>query len=234
MVQSQLYNQDPRDIAVYCPRQAAHYIDIHPATLKTWFSGRNYPTQTGTAHFQAVLEPAGQEPTMLSFNNLVEALVLKLLRKRHKVPMKTIREALEVAGNELSIERPLLRNTLHVSFGELFVEHFGRMKHLRADQQLALKEYFAAHAQRVDMDSDLHPIRYYPTVSIWQELNAKTSKPIVIDPYVGFGKPTVANAGVSTDVIVERINAGETVDNLAYDYTIPTSHIKAAVAFHGT
>jgi uncharacterized protein (DUF433 family) len=232
MVQSQLYSVDLRDVAIYRPAQAAHYINIHPATLRSWFSGRSYPIQTGTARFEAVLEPASFQPVMLSFNNLVEALVLKLLRQRHKVPMKTIREALELAGQQFNIERPFLRNTLSAAFGELFVEQFGQMIHLRAHQQLALKGYFAAHALRVDVDEQLRPLRYYPFIDIWQALDTKIDKPIVIDPAVGFGQPTIAGTGVLTSVIIDRINAHETIEDIATDYDAMTSdHVRAALAF---
>ncbi|MBU6184820.1 MAG: DUF433 domain-containing protein [Cyanobacteria bacterium REEB444] len=34
------------------------------------------------------------------------------------------------------------------------------------------------------------------------------SSPVWIDPYISFGKPTIAGTGIPTDVIVDWFNAG--------------------------
>src|SRR5687767_6736894 len=60
----------------YPMSEAARYLRVSPATLRSWFIGRPYPTARGTSQFQPLLKPAGVDPTTLSFSNLIEAHVL--------------------------------------------------------------------------------------------------------------------------------------------------------------
>ena len=47
----------------------------------------------------------------------------------------------------------------------------------------------------------------------------------------GIGRPTVAGSGIRTSVLVERIDAGESVQALAADYGLTEAQVKAAVLF---
>ena len=47
-------------------------LGVSPATLRSWFVGRPYPTARGTSHFRPLLKPACIDPTTLSFSNLIE------------------------------------------------------------------------------------------------------------------------------------------------------------------
>jgi uncharacterized protein (DUF433 family) len=60
---------------------------------------------------------------------------------------------------------------------------------------------------------------------------AANSKPIVIDPAIAFGRPVVARVFVSTRSILERIDAGESVADLATDYDLSVEAIEEAVLF---
>ena len=46
-------------------------------------------------------------------------------------------------------------------------------------------------------------------------------------------RPTVAGSGVSTGALVQRIDAGETVDALAWDYGLEIAQIEDAVLYEG-
>ena len=58
-----------------------------------------------------------------------------------------------------------------------------------------------------------------------------TELPILIDPRISFGRPVVGKAFVSTRSILERIDAGETVDDVARDYELTAEAIEEAVVF---
>ena len=57
------------------------------------------------------------------------------------------------------------------------------------------------------------------------------AKPIAIDPQIAFGRPIVARRGVSTQAIADRIDAGETVEELASDYGLARAEIEEAVLY---
>jgi uncharacterized protein (DUF433 family) len=51
------------------------------------------------------------------------------------------------------------------------------------------------------------------------------------DPKIAFGRPVLIRAGIATATIAERIDAKETVEDLAADYGLTASEIEQAVLF---
>lgn len=176
--------------------------------------------------FRAVLRPAKTEPPTLSFTNLIEAHVLRSLRTEHGVPLPAVRQALTYAERELGIGELLIREELRTSGGELFLERYGALVNLSASGQLAMRRIFEAHLDRVEW-GELLAIRLYPFV-VGEYADAK---PIVIDPRISFGRPIVSSASVSTRSILDRIDAGESVDGVARDYGISVAAVEEALVF---
>jgi uncharacterized protein (DUF433 family) len=223
---------DPVEVPVYGVAQAARYVRMSAATLRSWFLGTTYLTAAGRRTFAPVIEPAQSVPPRLSFTNLVEAHVLMALRRAHKVPLKTIREAVEVASTEHGIERPLLAS-IQTAFGELFLDHYGELLHLRRVDRLVLEQFFHAHLKRVKVHETGRPYQLYPFIEPFYSMSRtpEESGQIVLDINVGFGMPTLTGVGVSTRVVSDRVDAGESVDVLAHDYEIRPEQVMAAVAF---
>jgi uncharacterized protein (DUF433 family) len=70
-------------------------------------------------------------------------------------------------------------------------------------------------------------VRLYPFVLA----ESAGEKPIIIDPKISFGRPVVEKAFVATRTILERIDAGERVEELARDYEVTVAAIEEAVVF---
>jgi uncharacterized protein (DUF433 family) len=85
-----------------------------------------------------------------------------------------------------------------------------------------------AHLRRVERDASSIPVRLYPFLTSGPVDGRRT---VVIDPGVAFGQPTVAGSGVRTATIARRMDAGETVEDLAADYGLPAQVIEEAVVF---
>lgn len=229
MPAAQMYDGgDPRDLPAYGIADAARYLDLPAATLRSWVAGRTYPRQHGVGSFEPIIVPADAEgASRLSFYNLVEAHVLRALRTKHDVPLKHVRAALAFAERELSIQRLLLSKEMQTAGGDIFLEHLGTLVNLSKSGQLAVKELLAAHLERVERDSSAIPIRLYPFLLRVAENEGRS---VVIDPRVSFGRPTIAGSGIRTAVLVERIDA-ESVASIAVDYGLTEAQIKAAVLF---
>ena len=60
---------------------------------------------------------------------------------------------------------------------------------------------------------------------------ASAERPIVIDPRIAFGRPVMLRKGISTSTIAERVDAGESVDDLAADYGLGPAEIEQAVVY---
>jgi uncharacterized protein (DUF433 family) len=218
---------DVMTVPAYPMSEAARYLRVSPATLRSWFIGRPYPTARGTSRFQPLLKPAQFDPTTLSFSNLIEAHVLRSLRTEHGVPLAAVRKALAFAERELRIDHLLLREELRTAGGALFLERYGELVNLSASGQLAIRRLFEAHLARVEWGALRSAVRLYPFVFG----EAAGAKPILIDPKISFGRPVVDHAFVSTRSILERIDAGESVDDVARDYELSAGAVEEAVLF---
>jgi len=188
--------------------------------------GRPYPKGEGVAQFRPLIRPPSARPPFLSFRNLVEAHVLRSLRTEHGISLKDVREALRYSERHLRIDRLLLDKRLCTDAGELFLDRYGQLINLSASGQLAMRKMFDEHLKRIEWADFTVPIRLYPFIASSAET---PDKPIVIDPAIAFGRPIVIRAGVTTQAIADRIDAGEPVDEIAADYGLEPGEVEQAV-----
>lgn len=212
----------------YTLAEAARYLRLSSATVRSWFVGRSYPTTSGVSQFAPPLKPARKKPPTLSFSNLIEAHVLRALRTEHGIPLHAVRQALAFAERRLGIDQLLLREELRAAGGQLFLDRYGELVNLSASGQLAMRRVFEAHLRRVEWGPLQFPVRLYPFLLSEEPSDAR---PIVIDPQIAFGRPVISDGFVSTASIVERLDAGESIDELAADYRISTEAIEHAVLY---
>lgn len=213
---------DVREIPRYTARQAAHYTRIPLTTMQYWVRGGTY---TG-GRFEAILERPDPNDRRLSFSNLTEAHVLRALRRRLKVEMKDVRAALRYARDEFGIDRLLLSKKMRAAPGRLMVERFGQLINAGVEGQLELQELLEAHLERLEWDEQGRVKRLFP---LTREDVTQSPKVIVIDPAVAFGHPVIDGAGVSTAVIAQRFDCGESVAVLADDYRIEVTAVEEAL-----
>lgn len=206
---------DIRDAPAYGVSEAARFIRIPRATLAYWTRGR-----------RPLIEPP-QPGGPLSFNNLVEAHVLRALRSVHGAGMASVRSALSYAEEQLDISRLLLHDELLTSGGDLFLQELDHLINLSRSGQLALRKLLKDCLNRVERDDQRLPFRLYPVLPR-ESANAKA---ISINPRVSFGRPVLADTGVSTRALVDRIDAGEGIPELARDYDLAESQIHDAVLY---
>jgi uncharacterized protein (DUF433 family) len=217
---------DPRDQPAYTLAEAARYLKLASATLRAWIAGRPYPKAGGVARFQPLIRPPQFQPPILSFWNLIEAHVLRSLRTDHGVSVKALRKALEYAERSLNIERLLLRKELCTDASQVFLERYGQLINVSASGQLAMRRLFDEHLKRVEWYERQFPIRLFVSGETRTE-----ERPIVIDPKIAFVRPVVVRMGISTGTIAERMDAGETVPELASDYGLSSTEIEQAVLY---
>ena len=219
---------DIRNQPAYTVAEAARYLKIAPATLRSWVAGRNYAKASGPTKSSPLIHPVRKIPPTLSFWNLIEAHVLRSLRADHGVSMDKLRRAIRYAQRELSIDRLLLSAELRTDAGKLLLERYGQLIELSASGQIAMRRMFKEHLDRVEWDAWQFPVRLYPFAS--SDLPSDRRQ-ISIAANVAFGRPVVALRGISTSAIVGRIDAGETAADLAEDYDLTETEIEEAVLY---
>lgn len=221
-------DHDLRDQPAYGLAEASRYLQLPAATLRSWVAGRSYPTGEGKGRFKPLIHPPVQQPPTLTFWNLIEAHVLRSLRMGHSVSIKDVRAALEYSQRKLRIERLLLHRDLRTDAGMLFLERYGELINLSRSGQLVIRQALERHLKRIEWDEWQFPVRLYPFLP---DEERSEEKPIAIDPKIAFGRPVVARLGVSTAAIADRVDAEESVEDIAEDYGLTVAEVKQAVIF---
>jgi len=220
--------QDPRDVPAYTLAEAAKYLRLAPATLRSWVVGRQYPRGREMAFFGPIIQLPNRSITQLSFRNLVEAQLLRALRTGHGVSIRAVRTALNVAEETYGITRLLLRPELRTDAGNLFLDKYGELVNLSKSGQLAMKKILEAFLRRVEWDPEKLPVRLFP---FSHRGYFDGPKVIVIDPFISFGRLMIRSKGISTGTIADRIDAGESVKDLVEDYDLEPSEVEEAVIY---
>ena len=141
--------------------------------------------------------------------------------------MANVRSALLYAEEQLGISRLLLHDELLTSGGELFLDHLDQLINLSRSGRLALRKLLEDCLDRVERDEQRLPFRLFPVLP----RESANERAISIDPRVSFGRPILAGSGVSTRALVDRIDAGEDLAELARDYDLTETQIQDTVLY---
>jgi uncharacterized protein (DUF433 family) len=219
--------RDPRGIAAYGIIEVARYLDLAPATLRSWVVGREYPKGGKTAFFKPIIEIADPKNRRMSFNDLAQAHVLRALRTEHAVAMHDVRNAIKTAEKTLGIKPLLLSKELCTYAGEMLVDRFGQLVSLNKAGQLLMRKLLLRYLKRIEWDSVGHPNSLFPILDGFPD----EPKLILINPRVGFGRPIISERGVATAAIIARINAGESEEDIIADYDLKQNEFDAALQY---
>jgi len=224
-----LYGDDPREVPLYGISQAASYLKIPLATLRSWVRGRKYPIgQEGeVGRFEPIIRLLNPNVPMLSFMNLVESHVLNGMRRIENIPFYKVRSALTIIEKQMPSPHPLVERKFETDGIDLFIDHLGQT--INQEGQIVIRDVIAMYLRRIDRDIDLRALRLYPFLRK-DELHNEP-KQVVIDPLVSFGRPVLVGTGVPTNVIAGRFYAGESWDDLAKDYDLTAHQIQEAIRY---
>src|SRR5260370_39304582 len=115
---------DPREMPAYGLVEAAHYLRIPLATLRSWVRGQYYVIKSGRRFFKPVIELPDRNLLSLSFVNLVEAHVLDAIRREHSIPLPKVRRALDYVKRQFDSRHPLVDQKFQTDGVDLFVSRF--------------------------------------------------------------------------------------------------------------
>jgi len=207
--------EDTRYLPAFPIAEAARYLRIPDATLRSWVVGRPYPTQKGHRFFKPVVHLPEDGVPVLSFMNMVEAHVLDAIRRQEHIALTKVRAAVAFLERQYHSMHPLAEHQFETDGLDLFIQKAGLLINLSQAGQLAMREIVAAYLRRIERDGRGLPIRLYPFT---RKREWKEPRAVVIDPFVSFGRPVLAGTGIATAVLAERFKAGESVEDLANDY----------------
>lgn len=209
---------DPRNLPAYSLREASRYTGVPLNTLRTWVSGRSYPTGGGTKFWKPIIvRPQPGEP-MLSFTNLIELHVLNAIRRKHQIAMGRVRKALDFLIGEYNSQNPLAEHDFETDGLDLFVEKYGELINASKGGQFAMKEILRVYLKRIARDEKGIALQLYPFTRLSADGHTDDPKIVSINPRIAFGKPVIAGTGIPTAIIAERYKTGESISEIADDY----------------
>jgi uncharacterized protein (DUF433 family) len=215
---------DPREMPAYSIPLAAHYIRVPVTTLRYWVLGQNYKTDKGPRRAQPVITLPDPGRHLLSFFNLAEAHIFRALRKEQNIQLPHIRWAIDFVAEQLGDAHPLLQDRFKTDGVRLFVEALEkRLVDASGLGQMVMPELMG-HLERLEFENNIVS-RLYP----FTRRTGTGPRTVFIDPRYAFGRPVLAKIHVPTAVIVERYEAGESIDDLAKDYGCEGLEIEEAI-----
>lgn len=221
-----VFDQDPRELPAYGIVEAAHYLQIPPATVRSWVVGRYYHTRAERRFFKPPIFLPDRNRPVLSFMNLVEAHVLDAIRREYGIRLPKVRMALDYLASKFPSQHPLADQRFETDGLDLFIERYGRLINVSRAGQMADRTLIEAYLRRIERDPRGIPIKLYPFT---RKRAYDEPKAVVIDPYVSFGRPVLTGTGIATAIVAERYKAGESVDELRKDYGRDRSEIEEAI-----
>ena len=198
----------------YLVGEAARYTHVHANTVVAWHKIE-----------QKILSPR-EKRARLSYLQLIELAVVAAFRKA-KFPLSEIRAAREYVQKEFKSTYP---------FAEFKFKRYGRSLFTEDSNKKALFRLFKANAGgQLAWDELIGPVLeefHYEHEGIAVRWHlAGVGVPIVIDPRISFGAPSVR--GTPTWIIKGRYDAGERDSVIADDFSLRVSDVRAALKFEG-
>jgi uncharacterized protein (DUF433 family) len=220
--------KDPRLVGSYTVPEAAHYLRMSAATLRSWVHGRMYPTKVGQRYFEPLVSPPKGKQKLLSFTNLVEAHVLAAIRRKHRVVLHNVRPAVDHLREHYGIDHPLADARFKTDGLSLFIEELGALVNVSLRGQVAIRDVMEAHLERVEHDEKGLAARLFPFTR-GKDADVEQPRAVMIDPRIAFGRPVLVGTGIPTAVLADRYRVGESMTELAADYDCDRDLIEEAI-----
>ena len=134
---------DIRDAPAYSFPEASRHLRVPRATLRYWVLGRALRKDPGHRASEPLIRIPSGSGNRISFNNLVEAHVLRALRPGRGGRMAAVRDALTCAEQALGIERLLLRDEFRTTGQDIFLEELGSLITLSCSSRMAMRRLLA-------------------------------------------------------------------------------------------
>jgi uncharacterized protein (DUF433 family) len=219
------------DEPAYRAGEAAHILALPMGTVQAWSFGHDYRHADGKPkRFKRVIEPADTRHKLLSFANLCELHLLGVIRRRHRVKLPQVRQAVEYMRDRMGEPRPLLSARFSTNGVDLFVERAGQLFNVSKQGQQALRADFEQALSRIGRDDRGVAVCLFP-LSVPADYPGEPPKAVVVDPLRSFGRPALVGAYVRTEVIADRHLAGDSIEEMAGDYRVTPRQIEEALRF---
>jgi uncharacterized protein (DUF433 family) len=219
MMSSVSYDHPSVNRPLYSFAEADRIARVTPNTSRRWLKGYSF-WYDGEHRTMPPVTWTPEPKDAVSFVDLMEVATIGKLRQKG-FSFKRIRKINATARFYLQAERPLVTERFKVKGRDIFVDDgFGILVDVghRAGMQ-AWDEVLDPFLDTVEYEGEI--------VRRWWPLGKDVA--VLVDPNYGFGLPVVEGTGVRTEIIAERHRAGDSTDEISYDFDVTPKQIKDAL-----
>ena len=204
---------------LYSFAEADRIARVTPNTSRRWLKGYSF-WYDGENRTMPPVTWTSETKDAVTFVDLMEVATIDKLRKKG-FSFKQIRKINATARFYLRKPRPLVTETFKVKGRDIFVdEGFGILVNVGYEAGMqAWDEILDPFLDTVEYEGEI--------VRRWWPLGKEFA--VLIDPDYGFGLPVVEGVGVRTEIIAERYRAGDSIDEIAYDFDVTPKQIDDAL-----
>ena len=214
--------EDWRIKPAYTAGQAARLAGVSAATVRRWLFGYEQPGH----QMEPVFGGREDQETFISFLELAEIVVAAGFRHRG-LELERLRRAREYSAAQFGLDYPFA--TLKMKkLGPHVIHEFENLEKgspllvLDLQGQLTLPWMVAERLDTFDFVSEWAS-RWFP---------AGRGVPIVVDPQMGGGKPTVAGRGVTIEAVMRRFTKGQqSITYIASDFSLPRAKVESIIQY---
>lgn len=211
--------KDRLKLPTYGVSEAARYADITSQTVRNWQKLGNRPSPLGQR----------EHGKALSYLQLIELAVVAAARDSG-VPLRVVRATREYMRKEFGEDFPFARYRFKTDGKKLWIDYIdvigkrgkGKLLEASGKGQLAWSEIIG-RLEQFEYDKKLG-------LAVQWHVAGRRS-PVIIDPRVRFGAPSVE--GVPTRLLLARWEAGESPEEIADDFDMVERVVIAALKFEG-
>jgi uncharacterized protein (DUF433 family) len=204
---------------LYSFAEADRIARVTPNTSRRWLKGYSF-WYDGEHRTMPPVTWTSETKDAVTFVDLMEVATIDKLRKKG-FSFKQIRKINATARFYLRKPRPLVTETFKVKGRDIFVdEGFGILVNVGYEAGMqAWDEILDPFLDTVEYEGEI--------VRRWWPLGKEFA--VLVDPDYGFGLPVVEGVGVRTEIIAERYRAGDSTDEIAYDFDVTPKQIGDAL-----
>jgi len=205
---------------IYSFSEADSLAGATRGTASRWIRGYHYTRDSKRVDQPPVSVVAG-DLAAASFLDLLEVVVIARM-KRVGFSLGQVRQIVINCRQLLDLQRPLVQARFKTDGQQIFVEQGDKLIEVgRRKRMTAWSEILAPFLQELDYAGEW--------ADRWWPLGRENL--IVVDPEYGFGQPVIEGTGVRTEMILERVRAGELPAEIAEDFNVTPTEVHRAIQY---
>jgi uncharacterized protein (DUF433 family) len=209
---------------IYSFSEADHLAGASRGTARRWIRGYNYLRDGKRIERPPVTLRKSDDTPAASFFDLLEVVVIGRM-KSVGLSLNDVREVVKNCQEIFGYVRPLVQARFKSDGRDIFVEQGDRLIEVgRRKRMMAWNDVLEPFLEELHYTGDWAD-RWFPLGK---------GNPIVIDPEYAFGLPVIDGSGVRTEIVIERVRAGDLPEDIAADFNLTPIEVFRAIQYEST